>query len=50
MLSIVNDNKLGSHAVRANVPVAPIRVNFPAHQVVSFKDRHDYVPNFHMHH
>ena len=47
MLSVVNDNKLGSHVVRVNVPVKPITINSPPHQTKQFKDRHDYIPNFH---
>ena len=47
MLSWVNDNKLGSHVVRVNVPVQPIRLDFAPHQTKQFKDRNDYVPNFH---
>ena len=47
MLSVVNDNKLGSHVVRVNVPVEPIKIDSPPHQTKQFKDRHDYVPNFH---
>ena len=47
MLSIVNDNKLGSHVVRMNVPVKPLKIDAPPHQTKQFKDRHDYVPDFH---
>ena len=47
MLRVVNDNKLGSHAVMIKVPTPALRIDFPAPQVLRFKDRHDYVPNFH---
>ena len=47
MLSVVNDNKLGSHVVRVNVPVQPLKIDAPSHQTKQFKDRYDYVPNFH---
>ena len=47
MLTIVNDNKLGSHVVRVSVPVPPLKLDFPAHQTKHFKDRRDYVPDFH---
>lgn len=47
MLAVVNDNKLGSHVVRVSAPVKPLHIDVPAHQTVQFKDRHDYVPNFH---
>ena len=47
MLSVVNDNKLGSHVVRVNVPVQPLHLNFAPHQIKHFKDRKDYIPDFH---
>ena len=47
MLAIVNDNKLGSHVVRVNVPPVPLKLNIPPRKQLHFKDRNDYVPNFH---
>lgn len=47
MLHVVNDNKLGSHVVRVSVPAKPLVISYPPHQVRVFKDRNDYVPNFH---
>ena len=43
----MNDNKLGSHVVRVAVPVQPFSLDAPRHQTRQFKDRVDYVPNFH---
>ena len=47
MLKVVNDNKLGSHVVRVAVETQPLRLDFAPHQTKQFKDRHDYIPNFH---
>ena len=47
MLKVVNDNKLGSHVIIEHVAVPPLRLDFPAHKIVRFKDRNDYVPDFH---
>ena len=47
MLSVINDNKLGSHVVRVNVPTQPLKIDSPARKTLQFKDRNDYVPNFH---
>ena len=47
MLSVVNDNKLGSHVVRISVPYTPKPISYPPPQKLFFRDRHDYVPNFH---
>ena len=47
MLRFVNDNLLGSHVIMERVPATPLRLDFPAHKVVRFKVRHDYIPDFH---
>lgn len=46
-LQYVNDNKLGSHVVRVNVPTQPFKADTPPIQRRTFKERNDYVPNFH---
>ena len=46
-LQIVNDNKLGSHVVRVNVPIQPLKIDSPPHQTKQFKIKTPYVPNFH---
>ena len=47
MLRIVNDNKLGSHVIMERVKVERKPFDIPAHKTLHFKDRQDYVPNFH---
>ena len=46
MLSIVNDNKLGSHVVYMRAPKPPFQLDFPAHKVKTFKIKVPSVPQF----
>lgn len=48
MLRVVNDNKLGAHVVRINVPIAPLKLDFPPARKRVFNARGNvYIPNFH---